>query len=54
MDSGSYRELIRIAQPYANHNSGHLGFDPTAASGSPDYGKLFIAVGLALVTRRSG
>jgi len=45
VDVGSYRELIRIAQLYSNHNSGHVGFDPTAASGSPGHGKLFIAVG---------
>jgi len=45
VDTSSYRELIRIEQPYGNHNSGHLGFDPTASPGSPEYGKLFIAVG---------
>jgi hypothetical protein len=45
VDLGSYRELIRIEQPYSNHNSGHLGFDPTAAPAGADYGLLFIAVG---------
>ncbi len=45
IDLGSYRELIRIEQPFGNHNSGHIGFDPTSATSSPDYGKLYIAVG---------
>ena len=41
----SYRELLRIRQPFSNHNSGHIGFNPTASSSSSDYGKLYIAVG---------
>ncbi|MBW2420151.1 MAG: PQQ-dependent sugar dehydrogenase [Deltaproteobacteria bacterium] len=45
VDTGSYRELIRIEQPYGNHNSLYLGFDPTAAPASAEYGKLFISVG---------
>ena len=45
VDLSSYRELIRIEQPYANHNSGHLGFDPTAVPADAEYGKLFISVG---------
>jgi len=45
VDPISYRELMRIEQPFSNHNSGHLGFDPTAIPGTPGYGKLFIAVG---------
>lgn len=43
--AGSYRELIRVKQPFANHNSGHIGFDPTKAPGSGDYGLLYFAVG---------
>jgi glucose/arabinose dehydrogenase len=45
VDLGSYRELIRIEQPFSNHNSGHIGFNPAAAPSSLDYGKLYIAVG---------
>jgi glucose/arabinose dehydrogenase len=45
VDLGSYRELLRIEQPFANHNSGHIGFNPSASAGEGDYGKLFIAVG---------
>ena len=44
-DPASYRELLRIAQPFANHDAGHLGFDPSLAPGDPDYGLLYIAVG---------
>ncbi len=45
VDLTSYRELMRIEQPLSNHNSGHLGFDPTALPGTPEYGKLFISLG---------
>ncbi|QDS96751.1 PQQ-dependent sugar dehydrogenase [Adhaeretor mobilis] len=45
VDTGSYRELMRIGQPFTNHNIGRLGFNPTADSGSADYGNLYIAVG---------
>lgn len=45
VDLGSYRELMRIEQPFSNHNAGHIGFNPTAVAGGPDYGNLYIAVG---------
>lgn len=45
VDLTSYRELMRIEQPFSNHNGGHLGFDPTAIPGTPEYAKLFISVG---------
>jgi hypothetical protein len=45
VDESSYRELMRIEQPFGNHNSGHLGFDPTATPGTSSYGKLYISVG---------
>lgn len=45
VDLGSFREMIRVEQPFGNHNSGHIGFNPTAAAGEADYGKLYIAVG---------
>jgi hypothetical protein len=41
-DGGPPRELMRFEQPYANHNAGHLTFNPRAASGSPDFGLLYI------------
>lgn len=45
VDVASYRELMRIEQPFPNHNSGHLGFNPTALPGDNDYGNLYISVG---------
>ncbi|MGI9428915.1 MAG: PQQ-dependent sugar dehydrogenase [Bythopirellula sp.] len=45
VNTSSYRELMRVEQPFGNHNSGHIGFNPTASSGDDDYGKLYIAVG---------
>jgi hypothetical protein len=43
-DGGPPRELFRLRQPFANHNAGHMAFDPLAASGSPDFGLLYIGV----------
>ena len=43
-DGGPPRELMRFRQPFANHNAGHLAFNPLAASGSSDYGLLYIGV----------
>jgi hypothetical protein len=43
-DGGPPRELLRVEQPFANHNGGHLAFDPTAAPGDEDYGLLFVGV----------
>ncbi|MEQ1855110.1 MAG: PQQ-dependent sugar dehydrogenase [Longimicrobiales bacterium] len=43
-DGGPPRELMRLQQPYPNHNAGQLAFDPTAAPGSPDFGLLYVGV----------
>jgi hypothetical protein len=43
-DGGPPRELIRLRQPFANHNAGHIAFDPTAAAGSPEAGWLYVGV----------
>jgi len=43
-DGGAPRELIRIQEPYPNHNGGQLAFNTTAAPGSPDYGMLYVGV----------
>jgi glucose/arabinose dehydrogenase len=43
-DGGAPRELIRLRQPFANHNAGHLGFNPTAADGSAERGWLYIGI----------
>lgn len=38
------RELFRLRQPFANHNGGHMAFNPLAAPGSPEFGLLYIGV----------
>jgi hypothetical protein len=38
------REMLRLEQPFANHNAGHMSFNPNAAPGSADYGLLYVAV----------
>jgi len=43
-DGGAPRELVRLRQPFANHNAGHLAFNPLAAPGSPDFGLLYVGV----------
>ena len=43
-DGGPPRELFRLRQPFANHNGGHMAFDPLAAPGSPEFGWLYIGV----------
>jgi hypothetical protein len=43
-DGGPPRELFRLRQPFANHNAGHLAFDPLAVPGSPEFGLLYIGV----------
>jgi hypothetical protein len=43
-DGGAPRELIRIRQPFANHNAGQLAFNPLAAPGSADFGLLYMGV----------
>jgi glucose/arabinose dehydrogenase len=43
-DGGAPRELIRLRQPFANHNAGHLGFNPRAAAGSAERGWLYMGI----------
>ena len=43
-DGGAPRELLRVAQPFGNHNAGHLAFNPLASSGDPDHGMLYVGV----------
>src|SRR4028118_950496 len=42
--SGTMREILRIEQPYPDHNTGQLAFNPNAKPGDADYGMLYIAV----------
>ena len=43
-DGGAPRELMRFRQPFANHNAGHLAFNPLAKPGTPEFGLLYIGV----------
>jgi hypothetical protein len=43
-DGGAPREVMRFRQPFANHNAGHLSFNPLASPGSADYGLLYMGV----------
>jgi hypothetical protein len=40
-----YRELMRLKQPFGNHNAGLIAFNPLAVSGHSDYGNLYISIG---------
>jgi glucose/arabinose dehydrogenase len=41
----SSRELLRVAQPGSDHGAGTIAFNPAAAVGTADYGKLYIGFG---------
>ena len=41
-DGGPPRELLRVEQPFRNHNGGQLAFNPLAEPGDPDFGLLYI------------
>jgi hypothetical protein len=43
-DGGPPREMMRLEQPFANHNAGHISFNPLARSGAPDFGLLYVGV----------
>jgi Glucose / Sorbosone dehydrogenase len=43
-DGGAPRELIRLRQPFANHNAGHLAFNRAAATSSAERGWLYIGI----------
>jgi len=42
--SGTMRGILRIEEPYPDHNTGQLAFNPNAKPGYADYGMLYIAV----------
>jgi len=41
-DGTSPREVVRFEQPFANHNAGHIAFNPLVRNGAPDYGLLYM------------
>ena len=44
-DGAAPRELFRLRQPFANHNGGHIAFNPLARPGTPEFGLLYVGVG---------
>ena len=44
-DGAGPRELIRLRQPFANHNGGAITFNPLARPGTADFGLLYIGIG---------
>lgn len=44
IDTATRRQVLRFAQPFANHNIGQIGFNPNAQAGDADYGKLYVAI----------
>lgn len=43
-DGGAPREVMRLEQPFANHNGGMAAFNPLARAGSEDVGLLYLGV----------
>ncbi|HAK56321.1 MAG: PQQ-dependent sugar dehydrogenase [Vicinamibacterales bacterium] len=41
-DGGPPRELLRVEQPFGNHNGGQIGFNPVAGPGDADFGLLYV------------
>ena len=44
-DGEAPRELIRLRQPFANHNGGAITFNSTARPGAADFGLLYMGIG---------
>ena len=43
-DGGPPRVLLRVEQPFRNHNGGYMAFNPLAPPGDPDFGMLYVGV----------
>ena len=41
-DGGPPKEILRAAQPFANHNGGEIAFNPLTPAGSPEFGLLYV------------
>ncbi len=44
-DGGPPREVLRVEQPFENHNGGRIAFSTTAGPGDADFGSLYLGVG---------
>ena len=43
-DDGPPREVLRVQQPFGNHNGGQIGFNPLLSSGEADFGLLYVSI----------
>lgn len=43
-DGGPPRQVLRLEQPFGNHNGGPIAFNPLASPGDPDFGMLYVGV----------
>ena len=43
-DGGAPRVLLRVEQPFRNHNAGYIAFNPLATPDDPDFGMLYVGV----------
>ena len=43
-DGGPPRVLLRVEQPFGNHNGGYIAFNPLAAPGDAEFGLLYVGV----------
>jgi glucose/arabinose dehydrogenase len=43
-DGEAPREILRLEQPFRNHNAGHIAFSPVAGPDDADFGMLYVGV----------
>ena len=43
-DGGPPRQLLRLEQPFGNHNGGRIAFNPRSAPGDADFGTLYVGI----------
>ena len=43
-DDDPPREVLRVQQPFGNHNGGQIGFNPLLSSGEADFGLLYVSI----------
>jgi hypothetical protein len=43
-DGGAPRELLRLEQPFQNHNAGHIAFNPLSRADAGDFGLLYVGI----------
>ncbi len=43
-NGGPPRVLLRVEQPFRNHNGGYIAFNPLATPGDPDFGMLYVGL----------